>query len=83
VRLRTSISAYFWASCSLESTDPSQPRKKASGIETRPGLSSGNQWKSIAGLVIIDGDSPVLGSAGLPETTGLKMIRPIEAMSPP
>ena len=35
VRLRTSISAYTRAVCPLLVTEPSQPRKNASGIETR------------------------------------------------
>ena len=47
VRDRTSISAYFRASALFGSVMlPSQPSRKASGIETSPGLSSGNQEKS-------------------------------------
>jgi hypothetical protein len=65
----------------LTVTAPSQPRKKASGIEMRPGLSSGNQEKSTPW--IIDALLPVTSSTGLPETTGEKMISPTEAMSPP
>ena len=44
---------------------PSQPKRKPSGIETRPGLSSGNQWKSTPW--IIDGLRPMVGTTGLPE----------------
>ena len=83
MRLRTSISAYFWALCSLLVTEPSQPRKNASGIEIRPGLSSGNRWKSIAALVIIDGLGPPSTSGALPETTGLRAIRTMELLRPP
>ena len=83
MRLRTSISAYFWALCSLLVTEPSQPRKNASGMEIRPGLSSGNRWKSIAVLVIIDWLGPPSTSGGLPDTTGLKMISRMALERPP
>ena len=39
---------------------PIQPARKPSGIETRPGFSSGKSWKS----------TPGKSEAGLPETTG-------------
>ena len=64
-------------------TVPSQPRKKASGIEMMPGLSSGNQWKSIDGSVIIDALTLDVPTGALPETTGLKMISVIEEIRPP
>jgi hypothetical protein len=77
VRERTSISAYFAALCSDEVTEPSQPRKKDSGIVIMPGLSSGNQWKSK--LVNMDGTRAV--GVAAPETVGLKMIRMRALMS--
>src|ERR1041385_1723443 len=47
VRDLTSSSAYLPASgSSLDRSDPIQPSRKPSGIEIRPGFSSGNQWKS-------------------------------------
>src|SRR4051794_40681455 len=80
---RTSISAYLAAvPTSRLVTVPSQPRKKASGMETMPGLSSGNQWKSIDLSVIIDRLRLVLAST-LPETTGEKVIRMIADARPP
>ncbi len=83
VRDRTSISAYFGRLTSSRLvTLPSQPRKNASGIETMPGFSSGNQLKSTVVFVIIDRLAPVVGST-LPDTTGEKMIRPIEEIRPP
>ena len=61
---RTSSSAALYSLCSLLSTVPSQPQKKPTGMETIPGLSSGNQWKSVprpnsAALF----SAPVAGSA--------------------
>ena len=53
---RTSISAYLAALYSLESTVPSHPQKKPNGMDTSPGLSSGNQEKSTPVSVIIDSD---------------------------
>src|SRR3954467_10791222 len=73
VRERTSISAYFFASCSLDRTVPSQPRMNAAGIETMPGLLSGNQAKST--VLIID----VL----LPDTAGENTISTIVMARPP
>src|SRR3954463_7249328 len=84
VNERNSISAYLASlERSLLVTVPSQPRKKASGIDTMPGLSSGNQWKSTVASVIIDGLRPVPGAAGLPDTTGLKTISVIDDTRPP
>ena len=60
---------------------PSQPRKNPSGIEMRPGLSSGNQWKSIDGSVIIDAALPAVTLP--PDTIGLKMISTMALMRPP
>ena len=67
----------------LAVTVPSQPRKNASGIETMPGLSSGNQWKSIDGVRDHRQALPVAGSTGLPDTTGEKMISVTQLISPP
>jgi hypothetical protein len=60
---------------------PSQPKKKPSGIETRPGFSSGNQLMSMS-AGSSDRFLPV-GSRPLPETTGEKITSPTEEMSPP
>ena len=80
---RTSISANLpTAATSLLVTVPSQPRKNASGTEIRPGFSSGNQWKSTDVSVIMDRLLPVSLST-LPETTGEKMISPIDEINPP
>ena len=64
-------------------TVPRYPSRKASGIETMPGLSSGNQWKSIDGSVNSDGRRCVNGSTGLPDTTGENAIRMSVDASPP
>ncbi len=70
VKARTCILANRAGSAGCRSvTEPSQPRKKASGIATIPGLSSGKNAKLICGSVISDGMAP--GAA--PETTGEKM----------
>ena len=78
---RTSISMYFASLCSFEVTVPSQPRKNPSGMETSPGLASGNQWKSIDGSVIIEAALPAVTLP--PDTVGLKIIRTMELMRPP
>src|SRR3954447_3243497 len=62
---------------------PIQPRTKARGIETIPGLSSGNQWKSTDVSLIIDRLSVVPGAAGFPDTTGEKMISVTQLIRPP
>src|SRR6266508_1154873 len=83
VRDRTSISANLSRLvASLLVTVPSQPSRKASGIEMMPGLSSGNQWKSIEVSVIIDRLFPVFAST-LPDTTGENAISTIADVSPP
>ena len=69
--------------CSLLSTVPSQPKKKPSGIETRPGLSSGNQWKSMPGSV---DQRRALGGrrvGALPDTTGEKITSTSAEIRPP
>jgi hypothetical protein len=65
----------------LDSFVPSQPRKNDSGMDTRPGLFSGNQEKSTSWNS--DVLFPVAGLIGPPETTGEKMIRTTQAISPP
>jgi hypothetical protein len=67
---------------SFDSFDPSQPRKNDAGIEIRPGLFSGNQWKSTGGWKS-DGLFPVASTIGAPDTTGEKMISPMQMISPP
>ena len=62
-------------------TDPSQPRKNDSGIETRPGLLSGNQEKSTSW--ISDVLFPVSSFTGAPDTTGEKMISRMQIARPP
>ena len=57
----------------LSSTEPSQPRKNASGMETMPGLLSGKIAKLAPGIM------DVLA----PETTGDSAIRMIAEPSPP
>lgn len=59
---------------------PSQPSRNASGIETLPGLSSGNQWKSTP-LGNIDRFLPV--GSSFPETTGLNAMSVIALIRPP
>src|SRR5699024_10912455 len=78
---RTSISAYLALLNSLEITVPSQPKKNPAGMDTRPGLSSGNQWKSTPWN--IEALSPVSGSTGLPETAGDEMISAPAVVSQP
>src|SRR5581483_324662 len=72
---RTSISAYF--ALLIVSVPPMKvpmiPSRNDSGIDTRPGLASGNRWKS-TDLII---------EVSAPETAGEKMIRPTDAISPP
>src|SRR3954469_20744682 len=81
---RTSISAYFSRlERSLLVIVPIQPSRNASGIETRPGLSSGNQWKSTEGSVIIDRLRAGFVGPGLPDTTGEKTISVIAVIRPP
>lgn len=54
---------------------PSQARKNATGMATTPGLFSGKNAKFTCLSVISDELAP--------ETTGEKMIRPTEVISPP
>ena len=54
-------------------TEPSQPRKKPSGTETIAGLDSGNQAKSMPGIIAVSE----------PETTGEKAIRMTALSRPP
>src|SRR6478609_2937854 len=58
---------------SLLSRVPRKPQRKPIGIETRPGLRSGNQAKSASGI----------SEVGVPETTGEKITRPTAAINPP
>jgi hypothetical protein len=55
--------------------------KKDSGIDTRPGLLSGNQEKST--FWTSEGLTPVTGFTGAPDTTGEKMINVMHAIRPP
>ena len=70
---RTSISACLSSLVSEEVTEPSQPRKKPSGTETIAGLDSGNQAKSMPGIIAVSD----------PETTGEKAIRMTALSRPP
>src|SRR3954447_14032332 len=82
VNARTSSSADLSSSGrSLDSFVPSQPRKNESGMDTRPGLFNGNQWKST--FWNSEGLLPVASTTGAPETTGEKMISPTQVISPP
>src|SRR4051794_14243842 len=82
VNSRTSNSAFLRTSGrSFDIFVPSQPRKNDSGMDTSPGLLSGNQWKSTSWNS--DGLTPVTGLTGAPETTGEKMISTMQVMSPP
>src|SRR5690606_4383064 len=73
VRERTSISLCLSSRCSFDNTVPNQPRKNDTGIDTRPGFCSGNQWKST--LVIID--------FSVPDTAGENTISTRVTVRPP
>src|ERR1700710_379155 len=62
---------------------PIHPRTNARGIETSPGLSSGNQRKSTDVSLIIVMLSVVPGAGGFPDTTGEKMISVTQLIRPP
>ena len=49
------------------------PRTNASGIETMPGLASGNQSKCAPGIIEVF----------VPDTAGEKMISTMQLISPP
>ena len=66
---------------SREVTEPTYPSRNASGIDTMPGFSSGNQWKSVP-RPNSEALSPVSGST-LPDTTGEKNTSPTEEINPP
>ena len=74
VSARTSVSACLASSGgSAEVTVPIQPARKPSGMETRPGFSSGKTWKS----------TPGKSASGLPETTGESTTSSTAGTSPP
>ncbi len=83
VSARTSISAYRRAASGRRppSTVPTAPSRNDSGIDTRPGLSSGNQWKSTP--CSIDALRPVAGFTGLPDTAGENTISTTLTTRPP
>src|SRR6185312_3741154 len=74
VSVRTSNSAF---TSGLPRSDdvkvPTMPRMNASGIDTMPGLASGNQAKSTFGIIAVLA----------PDTAGEKMISTIVEISPP
>jgi hypothetical protein len=73
VRERTSISEALFSRCSLLVMVPRKPSRNDAGIETMPGLDSGNSDQSAFGNIEV----------GPPETAGEKAIRPIVMISPP
>ena len=83
VSARTSISAWRVAASARRPprTVPSTPSRNDAGIDTSPGLSSGNQWKSTP--CSIDALRPVAGFTGLPDTAGENTISTTLTNRPP